>query len=97
MTGRVQSVNVTFSDACTDVLVYLRSVAYRGRTREEITSAVAPPWSVGAEATVTHSIGTLREVGLVVGSYPDPGEKVRWSITHAGVEAVDAAREATDV
>jgi DNA-binding PadR family transcriptional regulator len=92
----VKTIKVTFSDACTDVLVYLADLpAGQLRTRYGITEATTPADAEDAPATTANALQTLRDAGLVEARRVE--DWVMWQATDAGREAVAQARAAAEV
>jgi hypothetical protein len=88
-----ERIKVTFSDACTDVLVHLADQpADSWRTWHGIRDAIAPGDATDPNGTVLNAMQTLRDCGLIEGRSFDgfPG----WRITDAGRKAVADAQEA---
>lgn len=84
--------HVRFSDACTDVLVFLAEkpigVLY---TIRRIAAAISPPYAYEPRQTVSSALLTLLECGLV-----EPGRfegTDMWRATEAGRRAVVDARD----
>lgn len=90
-----RTIKVTFSDACTDVLVWLAAHdKYQWRSVEQIAEAVAPADATQSRRTTSNALGTLRECGLVRVQKIDAD--VTWQVTEEGREAVRAARMSGD-
>ena len=62
--GEPRTIKVTFSDACSDVLLFLAKQA-EARSPVDIARAVAPPAAVGPLTNVNNALRTLSECGLV--------------------------------
>lgn len=77
------TIKVQFSDACTDVLVWLSELdEHQWRYVEQIADAVAPADVERPRLATSNALHTLRECGLV--TFQKIDADVTWQITAEG-------------